>query len=289
MPAYLSWVNHADTATLSTTTSGTMLRPLTELQIPWAKGLCRGPVNGSGGTATLVIRAYWAGGAPLQMVGLVGLNSAVASATLKMSYTAFGSTDIYTETSLFDPGTFGETDPLGAAIWFPMPALTGYITKYLEITISVYSLPSGQEHVDVRRLIAMSGGGSLLGFDRGWSIYPEDTSEDTQTPRGGVFISEEQTSRIMQFAMTGRSSAEMREYIHGVYPLIPHDSLERVLVACGKRKEVVVCPRYYDQDTDRYRNTIYGRLQSWSPISHESGNLYGCEQIVVKEIPYPPL
>lgn len=287
MPAYLSWVNHADTATLSTTTSGTMLRPLSQLQVPWAKGLCRGPVNGSGGTATLVIRCYWANGVGIHHVGIVGLNNASVAATLRMSYTAFGNIDVYTESSQFVPFLSGSTDPLGSAIWFPMPSLTAsYTTKYLEISIEAYDLPSGQEHVDVRRLLVMSGGGSVLGFDRGWSIYTEDTSKDTQTPRGGVFIEEEQSSRIIQFAMTGRSSGEMREYVHGFYP---HDSLERVLTACGKRKEIVVCPRYYPTYTDRYRNTIYGRLQSWSPIVHDSGSLYSCEQVIAKEIPHPPL
>lgn len=293
MPAYLSWYNHADDITLSTTTSGTMLRPLTELQVPFAKGLCRGPANGGASTpATLVIRGYWPNGINPHIIGLVGLNGTPAEATLKMSYTSAGGSELYNDTQAYTPFLTGSADPLGAAIYFPLEVdrdtfmPTQGTVKYIEITINVYDLPSGSRHVDLRRLLIMSGGGSTLGFDRGWSIFTDDTSKDTQTPRGGVYITEEQSSRVMRFSMTGRSKVELRDAVRGFYY---YDCLERVLTMAGKRKEVIACPRRYTNQTDVFKNTIYGRITEWGPIVHDGGNIYSCDGITVKEIPHPPL
>lgn len=285
MPSYLSWVNYADTATLSTT-SGTMQRPLTELQVPWAKGLARGPESGTS-TAYLKIRAdLGAGGANIHQIGIVGLQPYATTALLRASMTAFGNIEVWTQTESYVPSLFGSDAPIGAAIWFQAPTLAGYTMRYVEIEIEVYSCPVSFRHVDVRRLLIVAGGGSDYGFDRGWSLFSDDTSEDVQTARGGVFISQEQVTRVMAVSMTGRKKVEMRDAVRGFYN---YDCLERVLVSCGKRKEIVVAPRFYSTQFDAVRHIIYGRLQSWSPIVHESGDRYSCDNITVKEIPYPPL
>lgn len=291
MPAYIGWINHADTATLTainpvTGLAAVMLRPLTELQIPWAKGLMRGPANGTvGDPASLKLRAdLGAGGKLVHAIGLIGMNGVTnANMTVMLSNTAFGSYEVALGSASWEADV-GQGSLNSSLLWFA--GSFGLSARYIELNIEVSDLPAGSRHVDARRLMIMSGGGSVLGFDRGWSLFADDPTDETQTDMGGVFIQEKVASRVMQFAMTGRKVDEMRDNTT-TYNNV--DSLERVLMQAGKKKEVLVCPRDYATGTEVFQNAVYGRITSWSPIVHEMGNLYSCDQVVVKEIPHPPL
>lgn len=277
MGARFARVNLADTATL-TTTSGTMLRALTELQKPWARGLARGPENGSGiSPATLVIRADLGTSYQLSFVGLVGLNDAAATADLAFSNVSAGASDAGTG-SASNSGTNGTTH--GNALWWRDSLVTA---RYVEISVSVFGLPSGFRHVDARRLLIMRAtdeGTHYVqlsdGVDFDWSVETVDLSSSTTTARGGIFVSSQGSYRRVTYGVTGMTAAEAA-------------SLGRWLSLCRGKEEVAISLRDYGEVDQQSDETIYGRLLEWSPIQHTGGDTYACERIVVQEVPYPAL
>lgn len=294
MPAYLSYVNLSDAATITsvdpyTGSASVMLRPLTELLVPWAKGLCRGPTSGAGTLISprkLNIRIDLGGAYVIHSIGVAGLNCSStaalnASMQVLISNVALGNSELAADTVSWSESYSQGARNVGL-YWFP--ANFAFSARYISLTLSLWG--GTVPHVDVRRLLVMAGGGSALGFDRGWTMFDENPTEDVQTDAGGVFIEEKTASRVMQFSMTGRTVAEMKT---NVYDGVVCDSLDRVLARAGKRKEVIVCPKYYGNTVETSYNAIYGRITSWSPIVHESGTLYSCDGITVKEIPHPPL
>lgn len=295
MGAYIGYINHADTATVTaidpyTGIAAVMQRPLTELQIPFAKGLMRGPSNGSGtvlNPTKLKLQIDLGSSLKFYHVGLIGMNipaGAGGSMAVRISNVALGNSELV-DTTVYYTEDYSNGSESSSLLWFAEDFT--FSARYIELDIRVIGQPSGQRYVDARRLLIMTGGGSVLGFDRGWSIFRDNPTEDTQTEQGGVFIRERVESRVLRFAMTGRNKQEMKECVYS--EAIGHDNLERVLAKAGKRKEVVVCPRYYTDDADRHRNTVYGRIVEWSPIVQEMGNNYSCEGVTVREIPHPPL
>ena len=295
MPAYLSWVNLADTATITaidpyTGIAAVMQRPLTELAVPFAKGLCRGPSNGSGtvlNPTKLKLRADLGSTLGFHCIGVVGLNIPAGvggSMAVRISDVALGDSELENTTVYFTQDYSNGSE--ASAFWWFAPSFT-FTGRYIELEIRIVGQPSGQRYVDARRLLIMTGGGSLLGFDSGWSIFRDNPTIDTQTDQGGVFITEKEESRVLRFSMSGRSEAEMKTAIRS--EAAGYDNLELVLAKAGKRKEVVACPRDYTDDARKHKNTLYGRITEWSPIVHDGGDYYSCDGITVKEIPHPPL
>jgi hypothetical protein len=276
--AIFSRTNLADTATLTENTSGSMLRPLTELQKAWARGLARGPENGTGSVpAELTLRADLGSSKAINIVGLFGLNDAVTTGEIRLSATAFGNTDAGTAT-IGNSGSFGQTHG-NAAVW------RGSSTcRYIEIYLQVFSLPAGLRHVDARRLwigeatteatnfLPLSAG---VNFD--WSVETNDLSGTSTTPRGGIFVSSQGSYRTWRLGVTGMTLTEatqLRQWL----------ALTR-----GKQEIVAVLRDYGNAYEDLSDNTIYGRLAEWAPVQHTGGDTYACESIVIQEVPYPAL
>ena len=277
MGAILTIGNLADSATLTTTT-GTMLRALTELQIPWARGLARGPSNYSFGSTALVIRADLGSAKDFSCVGLVGLNDATAGFNLLLSNTAFGNIDRGTDQAGND-GLNGETH--GNSLWCVNSS--GYYARYVQIEVSVDSLPAGLRYVDARRLFIGNMDSTAAttitfsdGVDFDWSLTHVDLSTAEETPRGGVFTSPQGTFRRLQFGVSGMTATEAED-------------LRTWIAAARRTTECVVTLREEDTDILQSNRTIYGRLVDWSPIVHTGGDTYACDSIVVHETPYPAL
>lgn len=278
MGATLAIVNLADSATL-TTTSGTMLRPLSQLQVAWARGLARGPANGTGSVpAELTIRVDLGSAKQWSAIGLIGLNSAVASGSLKFSSTAAGNQEVGTGT-LENDGLNGGTH--GNSLWYVNSSLV--TCRYIEIYVQVFSLPAGLRHVDARRLFIASADGSAStttvlsdGVDFDWSLTHIDLSTAEETPRGGVFTSPQGTYRRLVFGVSGMTADEAED-------------LRTWIAAARRTTECVVTLREEDTDVLQSNRTIYGRLVDWSPIEHTGGDTYACDSIVVHETPYPAL
>lgn len=278
---FLLFQNHADTATLSTTTSGSMLRPLTELQKKWARGLCRGPINDiGGGGCGLVIRADLGESKRVRMVGVVGLNAVTQiQGYVSLSAVSAGGSELATGTIAWN-STLGET--YGQSIWYTPPASVN--ARYIEISLEVYGRDSGSKHVDARRLLILDGLHLSDGWDKDWSTRPVDQSTSTATPKGGIFVGEQNQYREARFSGSGMTKAEAKGSASAW-------ALEDALREAGKRKEVVWSPRQYtdEADPDMFINTIYGRLVDWARIEHTGGDTYRCDSIVAHETPYPAL
>lgn len=275
MGATLAIVNLADSATLSTT-SGTMLLPLTQLQVPWARGLARGPVNYSSGQTSLVIRADLGTSQPFSCIGLVGMNDVVCNFSAKFSATAFDSTDAGTGSAVND-GLNGDTH--GNALWY----IGDHTARYVQLRVTATGLADGFRHVDARRLLIMQNSVSATdtvalsdGVDFDWSLTHIDQSTAQVTPRGGVFVDTQGTFRELQFGVSGMSATEAA-------------SLQAWIAAARKTTECVVSLRDEGAVALQSNRTIYGRLVSWSPIEHQGGDYYKCDSITVHETPYPAL
>ena len=270
MGAILAIGNLADSATITTTT-GTMLLPLSQLQVAWARGLARGPSNYTSGTTALVLRADLGSAKDFVCLGIAGLNDAVAAAPdVRYSNTAFGNTDRGTATMAND-GLNGDTH--GNSLW----TVGAVYCRYIEIYIEVYALPLGLRYVDARRLLIMQAGCLLSdGVDFDWSLTHIDQSTAQVTPRGGVFTDTQGTFRELQFGVSGMTATEAED-------------LRTWIAAARKTTEIVVSLRDEDTDTLQSNRTIYGRLVSWSPIEHQGGDYYKCDSITVHETPYPAL
>lgn len=284
MGAVLAHVNHADTATLSTTTSGSMLRPLSELQTKWARGLCRGPANGtSGDPATLVIRADLGSSKIIHSVGVVGLNGVTGTTmSVTLSASSFGATDAGSGGNDWDPA-YGEDYGQGL---FITPDAGHWTARYVQISLEVYGRASGQRYVDARRLLIMAGGSYSDGVDFDWSMLPVDLGQAITTPRGGVFVSPQAKHRAFSFGISGMT---LREARIATRAYDNYDSLEHVLASAGRTTEIVAIPRHTAEDEEMFTQAIYGRLVEWSPIVHTGGDTYACDSIVVHETPYPAL
>lgn len=278
MGAILAIGNLADSATLSTT-SGTMLRSLDNLKTAWARGLARGPANGTGSVpAELTIRVDLGSGKQFSAIGLIGLNDAVASGSLKFSLTGAGNQEVGTGT-LDNDGLNGQTH--GNSLWY---VNSGLITaRYIEIYVQVFDLPAGLRHVDARRLFIATASGTAAttvllsdGVDFNWSLTNIDNSAAQITPRGGVFVTTGGTYRELRFSVTGMTAQEASD-------------LRTWLAAARRTTECVVALREEDTDAEQSDRTIYGRLVEWSPIAHTGGDTYACDSIVVHETPYPAL
>ena len=255
-----------------------MLRPLTELQLTWARGLCRGPVNGSGVIETeLIVRADLGSAKSFSALGVVGLNNAVAGGGLSFSNTAFGNTDQGTGTMAND-GLNGATH--GNSLWYVPTAAKS--CRYIELRIGAY-LPDGFRHIDARRLLIMHEDGTASttarlsdGVDFNWSLTHVDLSSAQVTPRGGVFVDPQGTYRELRFSVTGMTATEASD-------------LRTWLAAARRATECVVSLRTENTDVLQSNRTIYGRLVEWAPIVHTGGDTYACENITVNETPYPAL
>lgn len=280
MGATLAIVNLADSATLSTT-SGTMLRPLSQLQVPWARGLARGPSNYVSDSTSLVIRADLGSTKNVSAVGIVGLNNSTEAQTgaLVMSTSALGSSDVGSYVMQND-ALNGATH--GNSLWY----VAQKSFRYLQIEVEIAYLPSGQRYIDARRLLIMSNGAATGldattvtlsdGVDFDWSLTHVDLSTAEETPRGGVFTSPQGTYRRLQFSVSGMTATEA-------------ESLRLWIAAARRTVECVVSLRDEDTAILQSNRTIYGRLVDWSPIVHSGGDYYACESIVVHETPYPAL
>lgn len=287
MPGFFSHINHADTATLSainpyTGTAATMLRPLTELQIALAKGLMRGPINGTGSIpASLEIRADLGSIKPVHCVGLIGCNGATTIVgVVQLSNVSPGAGEVGGGSVEWSADVGAGTE--SASLWW-FPDVLTIQARYVSITATVYALPSGKRHVDARRLWIGAGGATVLGYDSGWSVTPEDPSVDTQTPKGGVFLGNDVPSRILTFSMLGRAEEEIRT---ATINENDYDSIERTILAVGKRKEIVANPYYSADVRDYQRNVVYGRFTGWGATTHSAARIFGIPDITVKEIPH---
>lgn len=289
MGGYLLTTNHADAATLSTTTGGSMLRPLTQLQVKRAQGLMRGPVNNVGGAAVLVIRADLGSAKPVHCVGLVGLNGVTSvQGSIYLSATGAGNSELASASILWDDGW--ET-PYGQSVWYfhgDGSAGAAVNARYVQINLEVYGRDIAERYVEARRLLVMGGMLDSDGWDAAWSMRPNDMSSAETTPKGGVFVAEEAGFRVVNFGLTGMTKAEAKT---NLLDSNATDSLQRSLQQAGRHREVVLCPRYYDDsaDPEMFYNTIYAQLVDWSPIVHTGGDTYACESITANEIPHPPL
>lgn len=264
-----------------------MLRPLTELQVKWARGLCRGPDNGGASTpATLVIRADLGSAKTVRIVGVIGLNGVTSIAgVIKFSATGAGNSELGIG-DLVWLDEWGET--YGQSVWYPLP--TAVSARYIEISLEVNGRSSGQRYVDARRLLIMDGMHMTDGWDSDWSTVAVDQSASEVTPKGGVFVAENNQYRIANFSATGMTEEEAKQPAGQLF------SLEDAIRESGRKKEVVWAPRQFDPndayqygDSDMFKNTIYGRLVEWAPIVHTGGDTYACDSIVVHETPYPAL
>ena len=258
-----------------------MLRPLTELQTKWARGLCRGPANGTGSVpASLQIRADLGASKSIAAIGLAGLNDAVATASLSLSTTTMGGTGAGSA-SLENDGLNGDVH--GNSLWWISPAAAGYTTaRYVQLDVEVFGLPAGLRHVDSRRLLIMAGdleeAGTRLsaGVDFDWSLVHLDLSSASVTARGGVFTDPQGTYRELRLGVTGMTAAEA-------------DGLRQFIAQSRRTTEVCVSIRSDWTAVEASNNVIYGRLVDWSPIQHTGGDSYACENITIHETPYPAL
>lgn len=277
MGATLAISNLADSATL-TTTSGTMLRALSQMQIAWARGLARGPSNYSAGATTLTLRIDLGSAKQWSALGLIGVNAAYSGGSASFSNTAFGNTDRGTA-SLENLLAGGNSH--GNSLWY---VNSTFVTcRYIQIYIEVFNLPSGLQHVDIRRLFVASADGSASttavfsdGVDFDWSLTHVDLSSVDVTPRGGVFTSPQGTYRELRFGISGMTAAEALNL--------------RTWIATARRTTECVISMRDDTTADaQAKNTIYGRLVDWAPIQHDGGDYYSCDSITVHETPYPAL
>lgn len=290
--AVIGWTNHVDAVatTLSainpvTGIAAVMLRPLSQLQVPWVRGLCRGPSNSSGGHSSLQLRADLGSSKLINIIGLVGLNSSPsnpvgngANCNFLLSNVAMGSSEVAAGAADFEYVIGTE---FGQSLWYIPTA--GYVSaRYIEMNIEC----DGAAYVDIRRLLIMSGGQFESGFDSSFSITPADMSTSEDTPKGGVFVNENSSRREIRFSLSGMTLAEAKDNLAAYNN---RDSLSRVLAAAGRRKEVVIAPRLESTSTYQFMNTIYGRLTEWGPVVHTGGDTYSCEGLVGLEVPYPPL
>jgi len=253
-----------------------MLLSLENLKTAWARGLARGPSNYTAGVTELVIRADLGSSKDISAVGVCGLNDAVADGSIKFSTVSAGASDAGTATIAND-GLNGQTH--GNSLWY----VGAKFCRYIEITVYVYALPSGQRYVDARRLLIMSADGTSAttvtlsaGVNFDWSLTNIDTSEAQVTARGGVFVNTQGTYRALQFSVSGMTSTEA-------------EALRIWLARARRTTECVVSLRTEDTDEMQSNRTIYGRLVDWSPIQHTGGDTYECAGITVHETPYPAL
>lgn len=277
MGAILAIGNLADSATITTTT-GTMLLPLSQLQVAWARGLARGPSNYTAGSTELTIRVDLGSAKQWSAIGLVGLNDAVATGSLKFSSTGAGNQEVGTGT-LENDGLNGDTH--GNSLWYVNSALV--TCRYIEIYVQVFALPAGLRYVDIRRLFIATANGTAAtttvfseGVDFDWSLTHVDLSSAEETPRGGVFTSPQGTFRRLQFGVSGMTAQEATD-------------LRTWIAAARRTTECVVTLREEDTDILQSNRTIYGRLVDWSPIVHTGGDTYACDSITVHETTYPAL
>lgn len=266
-----------------------MLRPLTQLQVKRARGLMRGPVNNSGGAAVLVIRADLGAAYPVACVGLVGLNAVTSiQGSIYLSATGAGNSELASASILWDDSW--ET-PYGQSVWYfhgNGTAGAHVLARYVQINLEVYGRDIAERYVEARRLLIMGGMLDSDGWDFDWSVLPNDMSTTETTPKGGVFVAEEAGYRVARFGLSGMTKAMAKT---NLIDSNSTDSLQRSLQLAGRHREVVVCPRYYDDSTDpeMFYNTLYAQLQDWSPIVHTGGDTYACSSITANEIPHPPL
>lgn len=283
MSGYIAWKNLSDTVTLTTPT-GTMLRPLTELQIPFAKGLCRGPDNGGAYTpATLEIRFDMGAIVDIHAIALIGMNAVTYNeGFIALSNVGYGLSDagaaaffnlVVDNNDTFAQNAFGFFE-------------TGTQAQYITIEINVYGRGLGERYVDLRRLLVMTGGIFPAGFNRNWSTTTIDPSIKNTTPKGGVFVLDNTPYRQITFGIGGMSKAEAKtNYVAS----FSKDSMERCLQQAGKRKEVLITPRNYVSVEEQAQNSFYATLDDWTPIVHAGGDNYDIETITATEIPAPPL
>ena len=272
--------NLADTATL-TTTSGTMLRALSQLQVAWARGLARGPVNYVSDSTSLVIRADLGAAKNVSAIGLVGVNDSteIATGVVLMSNTALGSSEVGSYTMQCD-SLAGATH--GNSLWY----VAQKNFRYLQIEVEIPYLPDGLRHIDARRLLIMSNGAGTGtdattvtlsdGVDFDWSLTNVDLSTAEETPRGGVFTSTQGTYRRLQFGVSGMTATEA-------------ENLRAWIAAARRTTECIISLRDEDTAILQSNRTIYGRLVDWSPIVHTGGDTYACSSITVHETPHPAL
>lgn len=276
MSALFSRVNLADSATLSENTTGSMLRALTELQKQWARGLARGPANGTGSVpAELTLRADLGSLKYVNIVSLFGLNDAVCTGSIALSATAFGNTDA-------GSGTIGNTGSNGQTHGNAVTWRGGTTCRYIELFLQVFALPAGLRHVDMRRLWIGSDASALelsSGVNADWSVETVDLSTASTTPRGGIYASAQGSYRVWRLNVTGMTAAEA-------------SNLRQWIALTRGKQEIVAVLRDYDQGTEYEAlsdNTIYGRLAEWAPVQHTGGDTYACENITIQEVPYPAL
>ena len=258
-----------------------MLRPLSQLQVAWARGLCRGPSNYVADSTSLVIRADLGAAKNVAAIGVFGTNNSteVQTGVVLMSNTAFGSSEVGSYTMQND-ALSGSTH--GNALWY----IAQKSFRYVQIEVEIPYLPSGYRYIDARRLLIMSDGASTGadattarlsdGVDFDWSLTHVDLSSAQVTPRGGVFVSPQGTYRELRFSVSGMTATEAA-------------NLRTWLAAARRTTECVVSLRAEDSAVLQSNRTIYGRLVDWSPIQHTGGDTYACESITVHETPYPAL
>lgn len=261
--------------------SGTMSRPLSELQLPWGGGLARGSYSGS---AVLIFRVDLGAVRQICTLGLVGMNGQT-SAIFLLGSSAHGNDILDSEygSVAYSPD-WGF--PFGAGVWVHPAAGTPWSARHLKVRVDILGGPT---YVDMRRLWV--GGGLILpdGVDTGWEVGFEDGSYSERTDEGGVSVDERQRWRKLSAA---RTLLTEQEAIGGGSGLPP--GLFSQLATVGRSKEIVAATRarYGTADDDfrlRYFNTVYGQLTNWQPLQSRRGQRFGVGRFEVTEAPMPPL
>jgi hypothetical protein len=275
MGAIISTTNFADSATI-TANAGTFSRPLTELQKPWGRGLCRGDFAGM---AVVIYDVDLGATRDIVTCGVVGFQG-TGEVRFFLSQASDFSTTVAEEIVTYN-SAWGFR--FGPGAWFHSPSATPWQARYVRVRVDVFE--GSPTWVDQRRL--WIGGGLILpaGVSAGWSVEMIDGSASERTSDGGVYVDERTRWRRLSAGRARMSEAEAigSTLVTGLWS---------ELNSVGRSGEIVAAVRANpgtDLHKRRYFQTVYGQLVGWSPLDDARGGAFRLDRFAVEEAPMFPL
>ncbi len=277
MGAILSNVNYADSADATITeNTGTFLTPLSQLQVPWGRGLCRA----HDGPYPRCIFDVDLG--DVKSIVTLGLKGMQGHCEVRYQLSAFADFSVMVANTVVEyESAWGF--PYGAGCWLH-PAGAAWEARYLRVRVDVFE-GIDPSWVDMRRLWV--GGGIILsdGVAAGWEVDPAvDGSPTDRSPDGDVYADARARWRRLR---AGRTLMTRATAVGGTVP-----GLAAAIASIGHSRECVVAVRANDggdNDLARFYETVHGQLASWAPLRSQKGDRIGLEHLMVEEVPMEPL
>lgn len=257
MSALFSWVNSADTATL---TVGDQVSSL-----PVANILDRKvqKVWRSGTSTSTYVGVDLGSAVSLGIIGLFGCTlSATDTVRIRLSNVAVGSSE------LLDTGALACGNAAGYEqyVYIPTNAISA---RYMRIDIAAASRAS-YGYFDIGRLWAGVAWTPTINYSLGFNEQWKDDSEQVKSPRSGaVFVDQRPVYRAMNIAFDWLSVADRLQAL----------ALDRV---AGKRGQILFVPQ---TDGDLTTGPLLGRMVDTTPVKTEMntspaiyGKTYSLEQ-----------